>query len=246
MTGCSLSARSIAGAHLGAPQERIAMDVTLTAETGRPNGSSRARRLRAAGKVPAVVYGLDQEPVAVTVEWLELRRALNTEAGLNALITLDLDGQQDLTIVKTLQRDPVRRTVEHVDFLRIDRNASITVEVPVALVGEAKEVEQNQGIVEQLLHSVTVEARPGSIPTGLELDISGLEIGGAVRVGDLTLPEGVTTPIDPDEQVAIGSVTRAAMVEEEEAAEGEEVEGEEAEGEGGAEGAEAASGGESQ
>ncbi len=204
------------------------MDVTLTAETGRPNGSSRARRLRAAGKVPAVVYGLDQAPVAVTVEWLELRRALNTEAGLNALITLDLDGQQDLTIVKTLQRDPVRRTVEHVDFLRIDRNASITVDVPIVLHGEAKELEINQGIVEQLLHTLTLAARPGSIPTQLDADISDLDIGGAVRVGDLVLPEGVTTEIDPEEQIAIGSATRAAIAGEDgepaEAVEGEEAE----------------------
>ena len=187
------------------------MDVTLTAETGRPNGSSRARRLRAAGKVPAVVYGLDQEPVAVSVVWLELRRALNTKAGLNALITLDVDGHQDLTIVKALQRDPVRRSVEHVDFLRIDRNASITVEVPIVLNGEAKELEINQGIVEQLLHTLTIDARPGFIPTQLDADISGLDIGGAVRVGDLVLPEGVTTEVDPDEQIAIGSATRAAI-----------------------------------
>jgi large subunit ribosomal protein L25 len=187
------------------------MDVTLTTETGRPNGSSRARRLRAAGKVPAVVYGLDQEPVAVSVVWLELRRALNTEAGLNALITLDVDGHQDLTIVKALQRDPVRRSVEHVDFLRIDRNASITVEVPIVLNGEAKELEINQGIVEQLLHTLTIDARPGFIPTQLDADISALDIGKAVRVGDLVLPEGVTTEVDPDEQVAIGSATRAAV-----------------------------------
>ncbi len=152
--------------------------------------------------------------MAVTVVWHDLRRALNTEAGLNALITLDVDGHQDLTIVKALQRDPVRRSVLHVDFLRIDRNESITVEVPIVLHGEAKELEINQGIVDQLLHTLTIDARPGSIPTQLDADISDLEIGGAVRVGDLDLPEGVTTEVDPEEQIAIGSATRAAVADE--------------------------------
>ena len=189
------------------------MDVTLSAEIGRTTGSSSSKRLRAEGRVPAVVYGLDSEPLSVSVPWTELRRALNTEAGLNALITLEVDGNSELTIVKDLQRDPVRRSVEHVDFLRVDRNKTITVEVPIVLEGEAKEVEQEQGIVEQLLHTLTVNARPGSIPPHLEVDISGLTIGGAVRVSDLTLPAGVTTEVDPDEQIAIASATRAAEAE---------------------------------
>jgi len=189
------------------------MDVTLSAEIGRTTGSSSSKRLRAEGRVPAVVYGLDSEPLSVSVPWTELRRALNTEAGLNALITLEVDGNSELTIVKDLQRDPVRRSVEHVDFLRVDRNKTITVEVPIVLEGEAKEVEQEQGIVEQLLHTLTVDARPGSIPPHLEVDISGLTIGGAVRVSDLTLPAGVTTEVDPDEQIAIASATRAAEAE---------------------------------
>jgi large subunit ribosomal protein L25 len=214
------------------------MDLILTAEPGRPTGSRPARRLRAEGKVPGVVYGLNREPVSVVVPWSELRRVLTTEAGMNALIDLEVDGHHDLTIVKELQRDPVRRAVSHVDFLRIDRDASISVEVPVVLVGEAHEVEINQGIVEQLLHSLLITSKPGSIPTVLEADISGLVIGGAVRVSDLTLPEGVTTDVDVDEQIAIGSITRAAQ-EEEEPAEGEGIEGEAgegAEGEGGGSG----------
>jgi large subunit ribosomal protein L25 len=204
------------------------MDLTVIAETGRPTGSRPAQRLRAEGKVPGVVYGLDREPVAVVVPWSELRRALTTEAGLNALITLDLDGQHDLTIVKELQRDPVRRSVTHVDFLRIDRDAAISVEVPVVLLGEAHEVEINQGIVEQLMHTLLITSKPGSIPAQLEVDISALEIGGAVRVSDLTLPEGVTTDVEPEEQIAIASVTRAAEAEvaaEEEGEEGEGAEG---------------------
>ncbi len=198
------------------------MDVTLIAETGRTTGTRPAKRLRAEGKVPGVVYGLDREPVSVVVPWTELRRALTTEAGLNALITLDVDGQHDLTIVKDLQRDPVRRSVTHVDFLRIDRDASISVDVPIVLRGEAHEVEINQGIVEQLMHTLLITSKPGSIPSQLEVDITALEIGGAVRVSDITLPEGVTTDIEPEEQIAIASVTRAA--EAEEAAVGEEVE----------------------
>jgi large subunit ribosomal protein L25 len=189
------------------------MDVTLPAEIGRTTGSSSSKRLRAEGRVPAVVYGLDTAPLSVSVQWPELRKALNTEAGINALITLEVDGGSELTIVKDLQRDPVRRSVEHVDFLRVDRNVTITVEVPIILQGEAKEVEQQQGIVEQLLHTLAVDARPGSIPPHLEVDISALEIGGAVRVSDLALPDGVTTEVDPDEQIAIASATRAAEAE---------------------------------
>ena len=198
------------------------MDLTLTAETGRATGSRPARRLRAEGKVPGVVYGLNREPMSVVVPWAELRRVLTTEAGMNALIDLEVDGQHDLTIVKDLQRDPVRRTVSHVDFLRIDRDAPISVEVPVVLIGEAHEVEINQGIVEQLVHALQITSTPSAIPTQLDADISALEIGGSVRVRDLTLPPGVTTDVDPDEQIAIGSITRAAQEEPEEAAEGEE------------------------
>ncbi len=106
------------------------MDVTLTAETGRPLGSRSSRRLLRDGKVPGVVYGLDQDTVAVAVEWPDLRAALTTDAGLNALITLEVDGDEDLTIVKDLQRDPVRRDVVHVDFLRVSRDVEIEVEVP--------------------------------------------------------------------------------------------------------------------
>ena len=206
------------------------MDVTLTAELGRTTGSNTSRRLRAEGRVPAIVYGLDAEPLTVSVPWTDLRKALNTEAGLNALITLEVGGHTELTIVKDLQRDPVRRSVEHVDFLRVDPNVTITVEVPIILEGEAKQVEQEQGIVEQLLHTLTVDARPGSIPTHLEVDIAELSIGGAVRVSDLTLPDGVTTEVDPEEQIAIASATRAAeAAATAEGAEGAEGEGESAE-----------------
>ena len=205
------------------------MDVTLTAETGRPLGSRSSRRLLRDGKVPGVVYGLDQDTVPVAVQWPDLRAALTTEAGLNALITLDVDGSEDLTIIKDIQRDPVRRDVVHVDFLRVSRDVEIEVEVPIVLEGTAEAVEREDGNVAHLLFTLSVYAKPGAIPNELTLDISGLELGESIRVADLALPEGVRTEVDEDEVVVSGQMSRATI--EGEAAAGEEgEEGEVAEG----------------
>jgi large subunit ribosomal protein L25 len=210
------------------------MEMTLTAETGRPTGSRPARRIRAEGRVPAVVYGLGRDPRAVTVEWPDLRKVLTTEAGVNALISLSVDGETHLSIVKDLQRHPVRRTVAHVDFQLIDPDTALSIEVPVVLVGTATHVEQEKGIVDQLRHSLTVWAKPGNIPNSLEVDISELEINDTLKVSDIPLPEGVTTDVDAEDPVAVGSITRSALAAEDEG-EGEGVEGE-------GEGAEAESG----
>jgi large subunit ribosomal protein L25 len=197
------------------------MDVTLTAETGRALGSRSSRRLLREGKVPGVVYGLGQDNVTVAVAWPELRAALTTEAGLNALITLDVDGHEDLTIVKDMQRDPVRRDVVHVDFLRVSRDAEILVEVPVILEGEAEKVEQQDGTVSHLLFNLAVYAKPGSIPNELTVDVSNMEVGDAIRVGDLTLPAGARTEVDEDEVIATAQISRETIevAEEEEFAE---------------------------
>lgn len=206
------------------------MDVTLTAEPRSAQGTAASRRLRREGRVPAVVYGMDSDAQQVTVDWPDLRRALSTEAGLNALITLEVAGDSHLSMVRDVQRHPVRRDVLHVDFLLIDPNVKVDVEVPVVLEGRAEKVEQERGIVDQLITALMVSSPPGSIPNLLEVDISELEMGDQIRVEDLRLPEGVTTDVDPEELVAQATFTRAA------------VEDEEAEGEEGEEGEEAAEG----
>jgi large subunit ribosomal protein L25 len=216
-------------------------EITLTATTGRSTGTRNSRRLRAEGRVPGVVYGLDREPVAVSVDWKELRQALITDAGVNVLIDLEVEGEGDaqLSIIKEMQRHPIRQTVEHVDFLLIRRDQEISVDVPVVLEGEATDVNNNNGLLEQLLQSLTINAKPGSIPDQITFDISGLTIGDTVTVGDLTLPSGVTTDVDPDEAVVIAQASRAAAEVEE--AEAEAAEAAEAEGEGAGEEAEATS-----
>jgi len=190
------------------------MDVKLNATSGRATGSAHSRRLRASGSVPGVLYGLGQEPLPLTVDWADLRRALTTEAGLNALITLEVDGSTNLTLVKDIQRHAVRRDVMHVDFIAVDPDATITVEVPVVLIGDADEVANEGGIVDQLLYMLTVDAKPDSIPNELEVDVSGLTLTETIKVSDIVLPAGVTTEVDPEEAVAVGQIVRATLAEE--------------------------------
>jgi large subunit ribosomal protein L25 len=203
-------------------------EITVTADTGRPTGSRASGRLRAEGKVPGVVYGLGKEPVAIAVVWRDLRHALVGDAGLNALIDLHVGDGSELVMVKDLQRHPVRRDVLHVDFLRVSRDQVLTVDVPVNLTGEATQVTSNDGVVDHMLYSLSITAKPADIPNEFVVDISDLALGDVIRVSDLALPPGVTTNVDLDEPVVTTSISSA--VEEPEAAEGEGEEGEEAEG----------------
>lgn len=181
-------------------------EIKLQATTGRALGNGPSRRLRAEGKIPAVVYGLDADPVAISVDWRPLRAALTTDAGLNALINLEIDGKVDLTIIKELQRHAIRGDVIHVDFLRVSADAEITVDVPIVLEGEARKVTDEGGTVDHVLFTVSVNAKPADIPNELVVDISELEIGEAIRVADLALPTGVSTDLDPEEPVVTGQI----------------------------------------
>ena len=201
-------------------------EITLKASTGRELGSGPSKRIRAEGNVPGVVYGLDADPIPVTVEWRPLRDALTTEAGLNALIDLDVDGDVSLTVVKELQRHPIKGNVLHIDFLRVSADAEITVEVPIVLEGEAKAVLSEGGTVDHLLYTLSINAKPADIPNELTIDISDLEINGSIYVSDIKLPKGVTTDVDAGETVVTG--TQAAQEQVPESAEGEAGEGGEA------------------
>jgi large subunit ribosomal protein L25 len=217
----------------------MADDIILAAEPGRTTGSAASRRLRGTGKVPAVLYGRGADPQPITVDWRELRGALTTDKGLNALLTLKIGRKKTTAIVKEMQRHPVRRDVLHVDFLSVDVDKVISTDVPILLEGEALKVTREQGVVDQVLNALIISAKPDAIPGHLTVDITDLEIGHTITVGDLELPDDVTTEADLDEPVVIAQLTSLALADEDEAAEGEEGEGEEgeegetAEGEGG-------------
>jgi large subunit ribosomal protein L25 len=202
-------------------------EIPVPVEAGRRAGSSASRRLRAEGKIPGVVYGHGIEPLSVTVDARALRSALTTEAGLNALLALQVDGQTHLTLAREIQRHPVRGTVSHVDFQVVRRDEVVTSEVPISLVGDATAVHREDGLVDQQLFSLAVQAVPTRIPNVIEVDVSELTIGEVVKVGQLTLPEGVSTEVDPEAAVVVGQppqVSAADLVregEEPEAAEAE-------------------------
>ena len=198
-------------------------EVVLAAEVGRPLGSRAVRRLRREGKIPGVIYGHGTDPLPVAVVARELRIALNSEAGANQLLSLDTGSGTYLTIARDMQRHPVAQTVTHVDFVIVRRDEVISADVPIVLVGEALEVHHGDGLVEQQMFTLSINALPSDIPTSVEADISELTIGGQVRVSDLPLPASVTTDVDPETAVVIGQPPRVVV--EEEVAEGEAVEG---------------------
>jgi len=197
-------------------------EVALVAEVGRPTGSRATRRLRRDGLIPGVVYGHGTDPVAVAVVGKELRTALSGESGSNTLLSLKAGSQTFLTLAREMQRHPVRGTVTHVDFQIVRRDEVISAEVPVTLTGEALEVHHGEGLVDQQLFTLSVRARPADIPTVIEVDVTELTIGAAIRIADLHLPDGVTTDLDAEVAIVIGQPPRVEVVEVEAVAEGEE------------------------
>ncbi len=201
-------------------------DNTLVAEQRSDFGSRPAGRLRRDGLVPAVVYGLATDTLNVAVPARELGHILQGDGGVNTLITLQLDGDDVLTLARQIQRDPLRGDFVHVDFIRIRRDVAVAAEIPVHLVGEATGV-RDGGLLEQLVFSLQIEAKPEAIPNNIEVDVSELEIGDQLRIADLRLPADVAVQHEADELVA--QVVMPRVAEEPEPAEGEE--GEVAEGE---------------
>jgi len=199
-------------------------DIVLAAEPRSERGSRPAGRLRRAGRVPAVVYGLGNEPLTVTVSSRELSHILAGEAGANTLINLKLDGDTMLTLARQIQRHPTKGELVHVDFIRIRRDVAVTADVPLHLTGEPIGV-RDGGLLEQAVFTITVEAMPGNIPVALELDVSQLSIGDQRRGSDVAIPPGVTAHLDPDTVVAHVAAPRVVVEEEAEAAEGEAAEG---------------------
>ncbi len=186
-------------------------EVKLRVEKRTETGKGVARRARASGKVPGIVYGRGMDPVSVVVDRREFLTALHTDAGMNVLLSLQLDGESIPALARELQRDPVRGTVLHADFVKIDLLIEVEVDVPVQVVGESPGVKEG-GVLDQPMHQIRVRCLPTDVPEQVEADISRLNIGDSLRVRDLAEGREYTILVDPDQAV----VSIAAPISEEE------------------------------
>jgi len=167
-------------------------EVRIAAEPRTEFGKGAARRVRRAGRVPAVVYGHGTDTRHVTLPGHQLLMALKTP---NVLIQLDgLQGRGQLTLPKAVQRDPIRGFIEHVDLILVRRGEKVTVEVPIHVTGEIAP----GGLLDQQLVRITVEAEATNIPGAIDVDVADMEIGAAIHAGELTMPNGVTLAAEPD------------------------------------------------
>jgi large subunit ribosomal protein L25 len=176
-------------------------EVKLKAHLRESTGKGSARQSRISGKVPAVVYGLGMEPTAIEVDRREFVTALLVEAGMNVLIDLEINGSTTLALTRELQRDPVKGTLLHADFVKIDRKQEVEVEVPVHLVGTPAGVAEG-GVLEHTANSLHVRSLATKVPQGIDADVSALAIGDSLRVSDLTVADDFTILDDPDTVVA--------------------------------------------
>ena len=184
----------------------------LSAETRSATGKGPNRRLRVSGKIPAVIYGKGRDAQSVTLDPTALETLLHKSgAGLNTLIDLSVSGRTDTVLVKELQRHPVHGSYVHVDFFKVDLTQKITVSVPIHFIGKARGVEFG-GILDHPLRELEVECLPRAIPEFVEVDVSALEVGQAIHVSEVRLPEGVEVKTDPTLPVA-SVVLPAAEVE---------------------------------
>ena len=183
-------------------------------------GKNEARRVRASGRVPAVVYGAKKPSLAITVDPKQISRILQSESGHNTIFDLQVDGENARVMIVDWQYDPMKGNLLHIDLKRIAMDEKIKVQVPIHLVGEAAGVKQQGGILDQVLREVEIECLPGDIPSHINADISHLVFGTVLRVSDLQHSGSIKFVTDPGQTVAhITSVKEEAAPTPEAAAE---------------------------
>jgi large subunit ribosomal protein L25 len=192
------------------------MPEKIIAEMRTEFGKGAARRIRRDHKIPAVVYGHGNDPVHLTLPGHDTMMAIK-HGGANALLELDIDGKSQLALTKQVQVDPIRRVLEHIDFVAVRRGEKVTVDVPIHVTGDAAP----ETLVVTEHATVQVEAEATAIPERIEVSVEGAEIGTQIHASDLVLPEGTTLLTDPETLVVNVTATQSEAQLEAELAEAE-------------------------
>ncbi|NBD13290.1 MULTISPECIES: 50S ribosomal protein L25/general stress protein Ctc [Corallococcus] len=183
---------------------------SLEAKAREGSGKGVARRLRASGQVPAVVYGKHlKAPLHISVDPKAIRTAINTPHKLNTLIQLKLAGNDQQVLLKDYQMDPLTRDILHADFIAVRDNDQVKVNLPVVLTGKAAGVADG-GLLTQIRRNLEVWALPGAIPLQIEVDVTNLKIAEAIHVNDVKLPDGVSVKTHVNYTIAVLSAPEAA------------------------------------
>lgn len=197
----------------------MSMHATLKADKRDAAGKGVARKLRAAGRLPAVVYGQGEEALSITLDAAETLHLFHNISVENTIVDLTVEGEGESfqTLVREIQMHPHRPDLVHVDFYRLQKGVKVDVEIPVNLVGTPEGVKSGGGILQQVIYELPVSVIPSMIPDSFDIDVSALEVGDSLHVSELTLPEGVEEiGLDPERTICTVVLPRAALAEDEE------------------------------
>lgn len=176
--------------------------ITIHASRRAGHGKGPARRTRDEGKIPAIVYGPGEAGQSISVSDKDVKAILNSPNGRNTVVTLDIDGNTSLAMLKTFDHHALTRKVTHADFYTVKLDRRVEVPVPFLLIGKSKGVAIDGGVLRQIFRTLTVRCTPDKIPAKLEGDVTNLGLGESLHVRDLVLPEGVTVALDPSQTIA--------------------------------------------
>ncbi len=208
----------------------MANTATLPAQKRDGSGKGVARKLRAAGRVPAVLYGKELEPVHLSLDARESERLFHSISVDNTIVELSVEGEKEAyqTLIREIQVHPLRQTLTHVDFLRIQAGVTVDVNVPVHLVGTPEGVKNAGGVLEQIIHDLPVRCIPSKIPQSIDIDVSHLDINESLHIYDIEFEEGIEVTIEQKRTVCAVAVPKIVEepTDEEELLEGELLEGE--------------------
>ena len=185
---------------------------SLSATARSTKGKGAARTLRRDGRVPAIIYGHAREPLSLSIPEREFGRLLEKHNAENTVIELSIDGSMSRTLIREIQRHPVKRNVLHVDFQELVAGERVVVRIPIVLTGTAEGVRNSGGILSQIMQELECRVDPLNMPGKIEVDVTDIAIGHSIHVSEMKIPEGVEVMDDPESTVCI---VAAPKVEEE-------------------------------